>query len=82
MSHLSILPPPAPPVRVGQLVTVHSYGEELPGTVASVRPLDVDRFEVRVEVLANFGVGVSRHIIDGAGHEVDRRTSRHGLICA
>lgn len=84
MLSLAAVPPAerVAPVTVGQLVTVRSYGDELPGTVAAVRQLSEDRWEVRVEVLANFGVGLSRHIIDGAGHEVDRRTSHHGLICA
>lgn len=82
MSHLSLVPRTAPPVTVGQLVTVRSYEDDLPGTVAAVEPLGQGRWEVRVEVLANFGVGISRHVIDGAGHEVDRRTSHHGLICA
>lgn len=84
MLSLSVVPPesPAAPVSIGQLVTIRSYGDDLPGTVAAVRWLGDDRWEVRVEVLANFGVGLSRHIIDGAGHEVDRRTSHHGLICA
>lgn len=79
--HLSLISGEAP-VSLGQLVTIRSYGDEIPGTVADVRPLGDDRWEVRVEVLANFGVGISRHIIDGAGHEVDRRTGHHGLICA
>lgn len=74
--------PTSAPVTVGQAVTVRSYGEALQGTVVAVERLGVDRFEVRVEVLATFGVGTSRHVIDGAGHEVDVRTEHHGLECA
>jgi hypothetical protein len=71
-----------PPLSVGQLVTVHSYDGSLQGTVVSLDRAGVDRWVVRVEVLASFGIGISRHVIDSAGHEVDTRTEHHGLVCA
>lgn len=74
--------PPTPPLERGQLVTVQSYGEDLSGTVIDVQPAGDDHWEIWVEVLASFGVGTSRHVIDGAGREVDRRTAHHGLLCA
>lgn len=61
----------APPIRVGQPVTICSQGEELPGTVIELAPIGGSRWEIWVEVLASVGVGTSRHIVDGGDLEVD-----------
>ena len=67
-----------PPISLGQLVTIRSQDEELPGTVIELSPLDDTRWEIWVEVLASVGIGTSRHIVDGGGFEVDRRP--HNLV--
>jgi hypothetical protein len=71
-----------PPLALGQLVTIRSHDEELPGTVIELAPLDDARWEVRIEVLASFGIGTSRHIVDGRGHEVVARPRHLALVCA
>ena len=71
----------APPLCLGQLVTIRSQDEELPGTVVELAPLDGSRWEIWVEVLASFGIGTSRHIVDGSGHEVDLRPRNLALVC-
>lgn len=63
----------APPIRVGQLVTIRSQGEELAGTVIELASMSGSRWEIWVEVLASVGIGTSRHIVDGDGLEVDLR---------
>jgi hypothetical protein len=68
-----------PPFDLGQLVAIDSYDERLPGTVVAVRPVGLHRWEVRVEVLASFGIGVSRHVVDDLGRELERRGARLGL---
>jgi hypothetical protein len=77
-SHLTQVPP----IVVGQLVRVRSYDDHLPGTVVGLERREDGMWEVRVEVLASFGIGTSRHVIDGAGHEADTRSEHHGLECA
>lgn len=69
-----------PPYDLGQLVSIDSYDERLPGTVVAVRALGIGCWEIRVEVLASFGVGVSRHVVDGSGREVERRSTSLGLV--
>jgi hypothetical protein len=71
-----------PPISLGQLVTIRSQDEELPGTVIELSPLDDTRWEIWVEVLASFGIGTSRHIVDGSGHEIDLRPRSLALVCA
>lgn len=63
----------APPIHVGQLVTIRSQGEELAGTVIELAPIGGSRWELWVEVLASVGIGTSRHIVDGDGLEVELR---------
>jgi hypothetical protein len=70
-----------PPISLGQLVTIRSQDEELPGTVVELAPLEGARWEIWVEVLASFGIGTSRHVIDGAGHEIDLRPRNLALVC-
>lgn len=65
---------PVPPIQLGQLVTIRTLEEALPGTVTELTPVASGRWEIRVEVLANFGIGTSRHIVDGAGQELDSRS--------
>lgn len=70
----------APPIRMGQLVTIRSQGEELPGTVIELASIGGSRWEIWVEVLASVGVGTSRHIVDGGGLEVGSRPGNLVLV--
>lgn len=70
----------APPIRLGQRVTIRSNGEELPGTVIEVASLGGSRWEIWVEVLASAGIGTSRHIVDGRGLEVGLPSRDLGLL--
>lgn len=71
---------PAPPISVGQRVTIRSQGEELPGTVIELAPLGGSRWEIWVEVLASFGVGTSRHVVDDPGLEMGLRPRSLTLV--
>ena len=73
---------PVPPLQLGQLVTIRTLEEALPGTVIELTPVGSGRWEIRVEVLADVGVGISRHVVDGAGHEIDTCSVHLELLSA
>jgi hypothetical protein len=62
---------PTAPIAVGTPVTVRRAGDAMPGTVVTVRALPRGGYEVRAQVLTRFGVAISRHVLDRAGHEVE-----------